>query len=445
MALLETMEHVSIRIDGDLHAGIYDAQRTNEWVVFDNEQFQRMYDDEYTMAMEAATFGVIMVTHQSWQEGSFYAHGQSVEQVVFEGGRASSSFNLIEQARRGVEFGEEMDVRGRYFMGMFEKSDKLVISPYPDEMPDDDARQLGYYPEKRIAMIRLHSVNGFGEKRILQIAVENSDLTLFSQLLSEYGVDLGENPSSVDVLASHLQLEPQIGIEGAGLLQIARRYDELLHAKYGRQFFLGREIGDDGQDVNYADLEQRRKIVESQSRDYIQSLVNFRLEIERSKSTQTIDGQVYSRLLYTFSNSQALGISYVELEALRHSIESGKLSSQAGDILLKFERRRVWSLFLAKFDTQRAQVYFNQEDIDFFKSLQAPYFSEEVQAYTDTVLIDSQLVFYYCGGRLEAREYKNGFDCPNCGCFIRHGSGDVCPNCHHSKQDEAMITGEICV
>lgn len=444
MGNVETQQIASIQTREGLYAGI-EGFGGNEWVEVDPDVVSRMYDDEFTMAMEAATFGVIMVTHQYWQDGGFFAHGQSVEQIIVEGVQAADDFNSIEVKRRQIEFHEEMDVKGRYFMGMFDFNDKLVISPFPDEMSEESARHLGYYPDKKIAMIRLHTVDNVGNKRILQIALENSDLTLFSQLLAEYGVDLGSDPTSVDILASHLQSEPQVGVGGVGLLQIAKHYDELLHAKYGKQFFLGREIGGNGQEVDYADLEQRRKIVESQSRDYIEGLVNFRLEIERNKSSQVIDGQVYSRLLYSLSNSQALGMSYREVEALRLSVESGKLSALAGDTLLKFERRRVWSLFLAKFDTERAQVYFSQDDIDYFKNLQAPHFNEEAQAYTDTVLIDSQLVFYYCGGRLEAKEYNNGFDCPNCGRFIKHGSGDVCPNCHHSKQDEAMITGEICV
>lgn len=444
MTSIETMAHSTV-LDIDPYAGMRESVGEQEWVVFDEVAFQRMYDDEYTMAMEAATFGVIMVTHQNWENGSFYAHGQSVEQIVLNGNLSSTRFNPTEQARRVIELSEERDVRGRHYMGLFDQSDKLVISPYPDEMTDDDARQLGYYPEKRIAMVRLHTVDGFGNKRILQIAVENSELSLFSQLLKECGVNVPNNPTSLDILASHLTSDPQVGVGGSGLLSIVKRYDELLAEKKGKRFFLGRE-SDHGDTFSYKDLEERRREVECASGPFIANLVNFRMRLNRAFSTGLIEGDVLERLSYFISNANSLHLTHSEIRELQVSYDRGKFSETAVKTLLKFERKRVWLLFLAKFDKERASDYFDQEEIAYFSGVQFDYGSEEVDRRIDMALIDSQIVFYFCGGDgdSETESSLEGFDCPKCNAFIKKGSGDTCPHCGYTKQKHAELTGILC-
>jgi|GEM_PF-1340491 len=127
----------------------------------------------------------ISLTRQDYRpsEGGFFAFGQAINSLLSKGvGEISQRAQnnpayLAELGRRRLELREEQLLEELARSGGLDNQLMLVISPYPEELSEVTAKELGYQPQTRSGKLRIHSYrSGALNKETAEIFFTESSL-----------------------------------------------------------------------------------------------------------------------------------------------------------------------------------------------------------------------------------------------------------------------------
>jgi hypothetical protein len=140
-------------------------------------------------------------------------------------------------------------------------------------------------------------------------------------------------------------------------------------------------------------------------------------------------------------------------------LTTGHLTDEVAALLKQFEFLRVASATIALVNEEEARRKLGDVWVDRIRRGidEGGWDNDEWRMMVTRMVGETQPTFSFCGGMagLDGGLYptwqnilteasEGGFNCPNCGGFIRQGSGDVCPHCGYTKQEHAAKTGIEC-
>lgn len=397
---------------GDVLAEVKRMRRDLEqYGEISQETWNYVEANERTNALEATTDGHLFLTHQNWngEWGEFTAFGESMLDM-WQGGidaiEVVTQSDGFEWQRRKLELEEEKALIEMMMSGSWRENVKVTISPFPDEMDPDEARGYGYNPENKRAMIRIHDIGVDGTKRIIQLAVDSSDLGVFADLVGWLGVEVdGEVSTSVDLMGYNNSLVINRETLPLGVVSVAQKYDELMERKYGGVFFLGKPVNKK-EEGEYGLLENKREFVEEQAGDLISHLVEFdyKLAMCLNEGRVTDDG-LRERLKYLLNVTDESGrfvLSQRERWVLEGVQDGGSFVEDAARILKEKELIKVWTLMTAMVDEKRAIEVFGENKTEKMRNIveNGLINQDESSRLIDDVVVSSPVAFYTCMGAL---------------------------------------------
>lgn len=127
---------------------------------------------------------------------------------------------------------DELDLVRKNIEMLDQPKEILVFSPYPEDLETKHGRDFmienGFDPNRRLSFIRLYKPDNRGGYSLKTVSIDNSDLTLWSQLLGR------KYNSSLELLSDCRTEEPG----SSSLAQLVKSYDNLLSTN-GRQSVQG--------------------------------------------------------------------------------------------------------------------------------------------------------------------------------------------------------------
>jgi len=152
------------------------------WLAYAREY---SYWNNRTALLEAVSKRGVSLTRQDYQaeEGAFYGFGQPITSILSAGLRAvtersqSNPGYQVEVGRRELELREEQLLEELARSGGLNNQLMLTISPYPEELSESIAAELGYVPKTRSGKVRIHNFNPGGlSKETAEIFFTESSL-----------------------------------------------------------------------------------------------------------------------------------------------------------------------------------------------------------------------------------------------------------------------------
>lgn len=380
--------------------------------------------NEMTAATEAVTDGHIWITRQRWnrQVGDFEAFGEEITPMMERGvsqvdGLMGYDWEL-ERGRRGVELDENFNLRGEYYLDNLEDKAVVMISPYPEEMSLGFATKRSYDPEKKRAMVRVHKVDGAGNKQIIQIGLDNSSTEAFRRLLEKMGVETAERLGSTEVMALSVAMLVDKESGWASVVELARQYDVVLEEMarergQAKRYFLGKEVGLVERD--YEGLERKREFVEGEIAPFVDSLVDFDVELAQSLVTGKPVGLVADRVWRYLTPTKMGGeerflVSDEERKVLRLGLV-GKFGEEAAQILKEKEMVRVWTVMSTLVNGERAEQVLgaSQAQVIAEGARRGRWLGGEMDEYVDRVVVSSGVRYFTCAGDFGGYDYGVGY------------------------------------
>lgn len=429
----------------------------------------RIENNILTKLLENLDSGKVVMVHKGRYmdvAGEFMIWSQGIEKASANGLKASLTASeqalqtyqkqgwAAEVKRNQHEFEEAQTIN----MLRQEKSPQtlLVVSSFPEDMPEQFAKERGYYPEHKKSAIRIVEVTG-DEVSLSQVFVDTPDQTALkiAMRFMGMGTHLADSPTQM--------LGQRILVDGgkSSLGKLVAVYDEVLHRQAQRKgaskyYYFGREVPERG---SYQDLTDDLDKITSFGQPYVETILDFYQELGKALDA---DGHysdaVGEKLKKTLSLKKSDG-EYVIPEPetrkqLQVALETGRLDETVASTLAYVHLNVIGK----NFKKQTATKNFRFEEIS--KVEQKTLSSQKVWNRTLTSIAERNEWLAFCGygggfgqggftpSYLNGGESLfGGFKCPNPTCigWIPPFNGDTCRTCHFDKYEIAQMTGsQVC-
>jgi len=430
--------------------------------------------NERTKAFEAATDKLIMRTFQYWDNEKKCLIGFGVPTIsIYENGLKAIQNKMekeggkfdFEKRRRQIELADAQVTNDAIDWGLLDKYTKVTISSFPQEADPDTARLVGYFPERKIAMVRVQDFNP--ENGILtttQIMIDNSDAAIFARLAAKL---VGEDEDKVGnfdssrVLGLQLLVPKEAGVE---VTDIAKMYDRVLKETNGREFFFGQETSENNNN-SYEMIAEKTRTIEERTEPLIKKLVETDIQLAHSlyqgKTNEKVEEKIMN--LIGLQDENRFFLSEHNRNVLRKAL-SGDFSPEAARIIKEFETKDVYLSILCVANPDQAEKLLGKKQT---QKVQRAYVSRPEEFVNKYQVFNprSDTILYFCGGiinftspgrgsmgfnllgtggfyALGQNEFVNlliegsFFSCPSCDKPIASGKGITkCPHCGITKEE----------
>lgn len=329
--------------------------------------------------------GHISVTKSEWNEDEqgFHMGGLLYRDLL------ERSFDdrliLAEYERRLVELHEELFIEELHRSGLLEGKVLLTISPFPDDMSAQWARELGYKEKTRKYMIRWVEVED-GVRTTKQLSMSGSDTRVLSGFLRMYGYLDGPDLTATEILNSPILLEKD---QFADIAQVASSIDAIA----GQDVFLGGAPNGDSYDTLESVSQEREERLLSSIDGMVYDLLKAEQAISSGSLAPEKAMREYARILLKTRNA----ICVVDPEMVRESVGEKAYNN---------------------FRKAHQMILDGKNDIDIDLCLR------EAEREAEAV--------YVCGLSTEQNQQGNGPEGSGENCNeIKNGQIGQCPGCKH--------------
>ncbi len=418
--------------------------------------------DVRTQAFEAVAPGTIMTTYQAFDRGKkeFVGYGFSTTEIYKKGLgdiaelRKKHGNNIdFEEERRTIELLDAYALNNSIVDGSDRMAEniKVVISPFPKGADKKTAKEIGYFADKEIAMVRVMEFDPETDlMKVSQIAVEKTDLEMFASLVSLLKGEKIEEPiSATDILGTQIFIPK--GKVTNGVVDIARIYDRYLETKTGERHFLGEDIGYAKKD--YQVIVENSKQAESLTQPIVNHLVETNIELAKSlingSATDFIKNSVRLTLQQTKDGKSLLDDT--KRLVLSESL-TGKFDISAAEALKDFVTKSDYLAMLCLTNRDRANEVFNVDEVTNFRN---EYFNDPYYSVADSapLMPNGQMELYFCGSMMTINRSEIGganLGSMSSGEFtgiVREGGSKFVKNCGNCKKSigKYISSGYVCV
>lgn len=200
--------------------------------------------------------GHISQTESHWDEDeqSFSAAGTSLLSVLVNSLQDSRLCDA-EYGRREAELREELFVEEAFKAGLFEDNILLTISPFPDDMSEEEAGNMGYKPDTRKYMMRWVEIDSADVRTTKQISISGSDTRVISDFMRLHGfIDGTKDLTSTQILSKQMLFKKD---EFKNVAHVAKEIDDLTE---GEVFLGGEQNGDTYETLESASQFREQKL-----------------------------------------------------------------------------------------------------------------------------------------------------------------------------------------
>ncbi len=205
----------------------------------------------------------------------------------------------------------------------------MVASPFLEELPSEEARRLGDWPEYRRSYVWLYRKKSLTELECTDISIDQSDARSYKKLLAEFGVVIPADVQSHDIPGYLVQLQASTEEEKFALVRrIVNRYSEINQDSNARQS---------------ANAFEAVEFLDQNARHYLRLIVDVHEAIARSLETGSLDDLVRMSAARALSTLNCLDADEVlSLQMLLRSDSIGPSHKAAFSTLIAAQRYGVW-------------------------------------------------------------------------------------------------------